>query len=62
MATRKGMDDGSASFLHYWRLGLLCGLILLPGLVLADHGLMTVVRGWRSPGVVGLMEGLTWLG
>ena len=62
MATRKGMDDGSASFLHYWRLGLLCGLILLPGLVLADHGLMTVVRGWRSPAVVGLMERLTWLG
>ena len=62
VATRKGAGDGSASFLHYWRLGLLCGLILLPGLVLADHGLMTVVRGWRSPPVVGLMERLTWLG
>ena len=62
MASEKGRIGGSASFLYHWRLGLLCGVILLPGLVLADHGLMTVVRGWRSPAVVGLMERLTWLG
>ena len=62
MTTGKGRVGGSAFFLNYWRLGLLCGVILLPGLVLADHGLMTVVRGWRSPAVVGLMERLTWLG
>ena len=62
MASEKGRIGGGASFLYHWRLGLLCGVILLPGLVLADHGLMMVVRGWRSPAVVELMERLTWLG
>ncbi len=62
MATRKDALTGGTFVLNRWRLSLLCGVILLPGLVLADHGLMTVVRGWRWLPLVVLMETLTWLG
>jgi len=62
VVTKKDTPDGNPSFLTVWRLSLLCGVILLPGLILADHGLMTEVREWRWPPVVDLMEQVTWLG
>lgn len=45
-----------------WRLGLLLGVALLPGLALADHGLMLALRGWWWTPLAELMEKLTWLG
>ena len=53
---------GTTSISDAWRLTLLVGLVVLPGLVFADHGLMTAVQGWRWPPLVELMQGLTWLG
>lgn len=45
-----------------WRLSILLGLVVLPGLVVGDHGLMTAVWMWRWPPLVDVMQVLTWLG
>jgi membrane-associated phospholipid phosphatase len=45
-----------------WRLSILLGLTVLPGLVAGDHSLMTAARMWRWPPLVELMQVLTWLG
>jgi len=45
-----------------WRLSILIGLIVLPGLFVGDHGLMAAMRMWRWPPLVDLMQVLTWLG
>ena len=53
---------GTTSISDFCRLTILVGLVVLPGLVFADHGLMTAVQGWRWPPLLELMQGLTWLG
>ncbi len=53
---------GSASIPGGWRLSILLGVVVLPGLVVGDHGLMTAVRMWRWPPLVDLMQVLTWIG
>ena len=45
-----------------WRLGVLIGLAVLPGLAAADRGLMMAVRSWSWPPLLDLMQLLTWLG
>jgi len=49
-------------FLGPSRLAVLVGLGVLPGLILADHGLMIAVQAWRWPAFVEAMQLLTWLG
>ena len=56
-----GMARGS-SIPGGWRLSILLGLVVLPGLVAGDHGLMTAVRMWHWPPLVDVMQVLTWLG
>jgi membrane-associated phospholipid phosphatase len=53
---------GDVSIPGGWRLSVLIGLIVLPGLVVADRGLMTTIQTWRFPPLVDLMRVLTWLG
>ncbi len=53
---------GTTSISDAWRLTILVGLVVLPGLVFADGGVMTAVQGWRWPPLLELMQGLTWLG
>jgi len=53
---------GDVSIPGGWRLSVLIGLIVLPGLVFADRGLMMAVQTWRWPPLVDLMRVLTWLG
>jgi len=53
---------GTTSISDAWRLTILVGLVVLPGLVVADHGLMTAVQGWRWPPLLELMQLVTWLG
>lgn len=62
MAAGKDALTGGTFVPKGWRLGLLLGVVLLPGLVLADHGLMLVIQGWQWPPLMDLMERLTWLG
>jgi membrane-associated phospholipid phosphatase len=45
-----------------WRLGVLIGLAVLPGLAAADRSLMMAVRSWSWPPLLDLMQLLTWLG
>jgi undecaprenyl-diphosphatase len=45
-----------------WRWSILIGLLILPGLVVADPSVMRAVQGWRWPPLVDLMQVLTWLG
>lgn len=52
----------SGFFLGPSRLAVLIGLGVLPGLILADHGLMVAVQAWRWPPLVEAMQLLTWLG
>ena len=52
----------SSSIPGGWRLGILLGLVILPGLVASDHGIMTSVRTWPWPPLVDVMQVLTWLG
>ncbi len=54
--------QGTASISDTWRLTILVGLVVLPGMVIADRGLMTTVQGWRWPPLLELMQLLTWLG
>jgi undecaprenyl-diphosphatase len=45
-----------------WRIGLAIGLLLLPGLILADRGLLPLIRLDRLPWLVWVMQRITWLG
>ena len=45
-----------------WRLGVLVGLAVLPGLAVADRSLMMAVGAWSWPPLLDLMRLLTWLG
>ena len=45
-----------------WRIGLTVGLLLLPGLILADRSLFPVLRPGRLPWLVWMMQRTTWLG
>ena len=45
-----------------WRIGLAIGLLLLPGLILADRGLLPPIRPDALPWLVWLMQRMTWLG
>lgn len=52
---------GGSSLSPLW-LSLLVGLGVLPGLILADHGLMAAVQAWPWTPLVEAMQLLTWLG
>jgi membrane-associated phospholipid phosphatase len=45
-----------------WRIGLTVGLLLLPGLILADRSLFPVLRPGTLPWLVWMMQRATWLG
>ena len=45
-----------------WRIGLAIGLLLLPGLILADRGLLPLIRLDTLPWLMWLMQWTTWLG
>jgi len=45
-----------------WRIGLAIGLLLLPGLILADRGLLPLIRLDTLPWLVWMMQRITWLG
>ena len=45
-----------------WRIGLAIGLLLLPGLILADRGLLPLIRLDTLPWLVWVMQRITWLG
>jgi membrane-associated phospholipid phosphatase len=45
-----------------WRLGVLVGLAVLPGLAIADRSLMMAAQAWHWPPLVEAMQILTWLG
>jgi undecaprenyl-diphosphatase len=45
-----------------WRIGLTVGLLLLPGLILADRSLFPVLRPETLPWLVWMMQRTTWLG
>lgn len=62
MVTNTRKSQKQAGIPEIWRQTLLIGLVVLPGLVLADPGLMLTVQRWRWPPLVELMQGLTWLG
>jgi undecaprenyl-diphosphatase len=62
VVTGKEVLTGGTFVPKGWKLALLLGVVLLPGLVLADHGFMLAIRGGGWPTLVDLMERLTWLG
>ena len=45
-----------------WRIGLAVGLLLLPCVILADRGLLPLLRPEALPWLVWLMQRTTWLG
>jgi membrane-associated phospholipid phosphatase len=45
-----------------WWMGIAIGALLVPGAVLMDRELMTVLRPDDQAGLVGLMRWVTWLG
>jgi undecaprenyl-diphosphatase len=45
-----------------WRIGLVAGLLLLPGVVLADRVLLAALRPDGQSSLVGVMQWGTWLG
>jgi undecaprenyl-diphosphatase len=45
-----------------WRIGLTVGLLLLPGLILADGSLFPVLHPGTLPWLVWMMQWATWLG
>jgi undecaprenyl-diphosphatase len=45
-----------------WRIGLTVGLLLLPCVILADRGLLPLLRLDTLPWLVWLMQQTTWLG
>lgn len=45
-----------------WRIGLAIGLLLLPGLILADRGLLPLICLDTLPWLVWMMQRITWLG
>ncbi len=62
MAIRREESPSTSTISDAWRVTVLVGLVALPGLVFADHGLMHAVQGWRWPPILDLMQALTWLG
>ena len=62
MVTDPGTSQRRAGVPEIWRQTLLIGLVVLPGLVLADPGLMLTIQRWRWPPLVEVMQALTWLG
>jgi undecaprenyl-diphosphatase len=45
-----------------WRIGLTVGLLLLPGVFLADGPLMAILRPDAVPRLIGILQWATWLG
>ncbi len=62
MVTDPGRSQRRAGVPEIWRQTLLIGLVVLPGLVLADPGLMLTIQRWPWPPLLELMRLLTWLG
>ena len=62
MVNPSGVPTERESLSTGWRLGVLVGLAVLPGVAVADRSLMMGAQAWHRPPLVEAMQILTWLG
>jgi membrane-associated phospholipid phosphatase len=60
MTDQNGTSKGCNHF--RWRMGLAVGLLLVPCVILADRGLLPILRLDTLPWLPWLMQRMTWLG